>query len=191
MKRKNIPKEWIESFFHSMTLDTYKKNYQTMEELSDYLYGSAEVIGLVMCKILNLPAESYDYAKMLGRAFQYINFIRDIAEDNSLGRCYFPENIRSAHNLKTLEYTEIQNKQTQFSMFMKDAIEQYLTWQSEGEKGFRYIPKRYLVPIKAASDIYRLTARIIVKNPQIVFQKKVKPNKLRILTSIVYNCFAL
>jgi phytoene synthase len=76
-------------------------------------------------------------------------------------------------------------------MFMKDAIEQYLTWQSEGEKGFRYIPKRYLVPIKAASDIYRLTARIILKNPQIVFQKKVKPNKLRILTSIVYNCFAL
>ncbi len=191
MKRKNIPEVWIEAFFHSMTLDTYKKNYQTMEELSEYLYGSAEIIGLVMCKILDLPAESYPSAQMLGRAFQYINFIRDVAEDNGLGRCYFPENTRKIHGLKTLEHSEILTKQAEFCIFMRQAIEQYYQWQNEGEKGFRYIPKRYLVPIKAASDIYRLTARIISKNPLIVFHKKVKPHKLRILTSIVYNCFAL
>jgi phytoene synthase len=191
MKRKKIPPEWIEAFLHSMTLDTYKKNYRLEQELSEYLYGSAEVVGLVMCKILDLPTESYNYARLLGRAFQYINFIRDIAEDNALGRCYFGENMLSAHGLKSLAYADVKNHKDKFYAFMKQAVEQYIACQNDAEKGFAYIPKRYLIPIKAAADVYRLTAKIISKDPLVVFKKKIKPNKIRIVYNILYNCITL
>ena len=56
-----------------------------MEELIDYMYGSAEVVGLMMARIMGINREADFCARMLGRAMQYINFIRDIDEDGKLG----------------------------------------------------------------------------------------------------------
>lgn len=191
IKRRGIPLEWIEAFFNSMTLDTYKKTYLSMEELDVYLYGSAEIIGLVMAHVLFLPKESFLYAKMLGRAFQYINFIRDIAEDIKLGRCYFPSEV-----LQELDHTQflqgnVSKKPEIFSAFVRREIQRYYHWQSLGEKGFSFIPKRYLLPIKTAADMYRYTARSIEKNPLVLFNKKIKPSKFRIMTTLAINSLFL
>ena len=83
---KGFEQIWIDSFLESMEMDLYHKNCLTIDDTLKYIYGSAEVIGLMMSKILRLKPESYPYAQYLGRAMQYINFIRDISEDNSLGR---------------------------------------------------------------------------------------------------------
>src|SRR3712207_333801 len=62
-----------------------------------YVYGSAEVVGLMCLRVFLAGdrAEDYDQlapgAQRLGAAFQKLNFLRDLAEDHdTLGRCYFP-----------------------------------------------------------------------------------------------------
>jgi phytoene synthase len=73
-----------------MQMDIDKREYKTLDDTLEYIYGSAEVIGLFMAQIMGLPEEAHDFAKMQGRAMQFINFIRDIDEDITLGRRYFP-----------------------------------------------------------------------------------------------------
>lgn len=186
--RKNFPKDWTEAFLHSMELDIKKNQYSDIEETLDYIYGSAEVIGLFMSSIMNLSKDAYDSAKMLGRAMQYINFIRDIDEDNTLNRRYIPIKY---YNLNNLSEEECRDHDADFRKLISDSINLYFQWQLEAEKGFPYIPKRYLIPIKTASDMYKWTANVIRKNPYIIFEKKIKPSKLRIIFTGIKNAVIL
>ena len=91
VRRWNIPREHFEAFLHSMAMDLTVTEYQTYEDLYEYVYGSAAVIGLQMVPILE-PSDpaAYSHATELGVAFQLANFIRDIGEDLERGRVYLP-----------------------------------------------------------------------------------------------------
>ena len=81
----------FEAFLHSMTMDLTVTEYATYDDLYEYVYGSAAVIGLQMVPILEPTApEAYDRAKDLGVAFQLANFVRDVGEDLDRGRVYLP-----------------------------------------------------------------------------------------------------
>ena len=90
-----VGKELIEPFFNSMEedLDTSSHNAQSY---SEYIYGSAEVVGLMCLKVFcNGNEEQYNhlvpFARSLGAAFQKVNFLRDIRFDvEERGRVYFP-----------------------------------------------------------------------------------------------------
>lgn len=89
--RWKIPKEHFEAFLHSMTMDLTITEYRTYDDLYEYVYGSAAVIGLQMVPILEPTSpEAYDRATDLGVAFQLANFIRDVGEDLRRGRVYLP-----------------------------------------------------------------------------------------------------
>ena len=89
--RWQIPKEHFTAFLHSMTMDLTVTQYRTYEDLYEYVYGSAAVIGLQMVPILEPSSpEAYDRATDLGVAFQLANFIRDVGEDLDRGRVYLP-----------------------------------------------------------------------------------------------------
>lgn len=91
VNRWNIPIAHIEAFLKSMRMDLTVTEYQTYEDLYEYVYGSAAVIGLQMVPILEPSSDSaYEPAKNLGIAFQLANFIRDINEDLDRGRIYLP-----------------------------------------------------------------------------------------------------
>ena len=90
-----IPLELVEAFLKSMKMDITKKSYNEAE-YQKYIYGSAEVVGL-MCLMVFVGGNKRAYssllssAKALGSAFQKINFLRDIGSDSlQLGRLYFP-----------------------------------------------------------------------------------------------------
>ncbi len=91
----NIDINLVGAFLYSMELDLTKKVYTT-NEYEQYIYGSAEVVGLMCLKVFcndkqNLYNELLPYAKKLGAAFQKVNFLRDIKADNEdLQRMYFP-----------------------------------------------------------------------------------------------------
>jgi phytoene synthase len=87
----DIPLEYFRSFLHSMTMDLTVTEYRTYDDLYEYVYGSAAVIGLQMVPILEPTSpEAYDRATDLGVAFQLANFIRDVGEDLDRGRVYLP-----------------------------------------------------------------------------------------------------
>lgn len=91
-----IPKHLVDSFMKSMRMDLSKNIYTTQEEYKEYIYGSADVVGLMcLCVFVNGDQEKYedlkDAAKALGSAFQKINFLRDLKADyEDLNRSYFP-----------------------------------------------------------------------------------------------------
>lgn len=90
-KKFNIPKVHFEAFIHSMKMDLTTSSYETYEDLYEYVYGSAAVIGLQMVPILEPSSEdAYKFATDLGVAFQLANFIRDVGEDLERGRIYLP-----------------------------------------------------------------------------------------------------
>ena len=187
MQRKNIKKEWVDAFFKSMEMDLKKSTYHNIDETLEYIYGSAEVIGLIMAQIMELPQKTHSYAKKLGRAMQYINFIRDINEDLTLGRTYLPSEDLTKFDLPSLELKHTEQKPEAFKEFILHQLNRYFTWQEEAEQGYKYIKKRYLIPVKTASEMYYWTAEQIHNNPFVVYQWKVKPLILRIITTTISN----
>ena len=87
---------YAEDFLERMKADLYVTEYTTKEDYEDYIYGSADVVGLMCLRVfVNNDQEKFDTlehsAKHLGSAFQKINFLRDIKNDTEeLGRSYFP-----------------------------------------------------------------------------------------------------
>lgn len=94
--RYNIDKSLVDAFMKSMRLDLHKQNYLTDAEYKEYIYGSADVVGLMCLKVfVKGDQEKYDSLKesamRLGSAFQKVNFLRDLKADfEDLSRTYFP-----------------------------------------------------------------------------------------------------
>ena len=92
----NIDKELVDAFLKSMRMDLYKKKYLSTEEYKEYIYGSADVVGLMCLKVfVNGDRLKYNELKesamSLGSAFQKVNFLRDLKADHEyLSRTYFP-----------------------------------------------------------------------------------------------------
>ena len=182
--RKGFPQSWTDAFLHSMELDLTKSVHATLPEMLEYVYGSAEVIGLYMARILNLPEETYQPARLLGRAMQVINFIRDIHEDNSLGRIYLPI---AESSLPDLTQTTAHRHPDEFRRFVREQLARYYEWQAAAEAGYAGIPRRYRAPIRTAGDMYKWTGRVIADDPYVVFRRKVKPSKQRIVARGLRN----
>ena len=187
MVRRELEPSWVDAFLNSMEADLYIKSYETIESLGKYLYGSAEVVGLMMAKIMGLPPESYDSAMYLGRAMQFVNFIRDIDEDLWLDRNYFPRIDFEEYYLKSLNPEDARKNPDGFIRFVRKQLNQFSDWQMKAEEGFKFIPKRYLIPIKTASEMYKWTAKVIYEDPFIVYDKKVKPSIPRIVATVGMN----
>ena len=92
----DIQKELIDSFLKSMKQDLKKKEYKNSKEYKDYIYGSADVVGLMCLKVF-VSGNEVEYKKLkpyamaLGSAFQKVNFLRDLNDDyQKLDRVYFP-----------------------------------------------------------------------------------------------------
>ena len=96
VKKYNISDDLVQSFLKSMKLDLVKSDYHSDEEYKEYIYGSADVVGLMCLKVFvdgnNQKYEQLkDEAMRLGSAFQKVNFLRDLKDDNLvLNRNYFP-----------------------------------------------------------------------------------------------------
>ncbi len=180
-------REWVDAFFVSMKMDIDPKPFRTIDESMQYVYGSAEVVGLMMAKILRLPEEAYEAAKSQGRAMQWINFIRDIAEDNKLGRCYFPTTELKKFGLKDLSSETAKANPEKFNKFVQTQINRYKKWQKEANKGIHFIPERLQVPVRTSINMYDWTARKIELNPLIVYEKQVKPRNRRVIRQVIKN----
>lgn len=178
---------WVRAFFLAMRADLYKKRYRTLDETCAYMYGSAEVIGLMLARMFSLPAEALHAARMLGRAMQYANMIRDVAEDTQLGRQYLPVLLMERAGLSSLDESHARENERAFEQFIREQIELFLVWQEEAEQGYRYLPKRIRVPVATAGSMYVWATEQIAQNPLIVFEKKVKPSPRRVMLAAIKN----
>lgn len=150
----NIDLPLIQAFFKSMFVDLYQTRHTT-ETYKEYIYGSAEVVGLMCLKVFcNRNEEQYQqlqpYAQSLGSAFQKVNFLRDIKADyEGLHRVYFPDidftNLTYADKLKIEQDIE------------RDFNHAFI--------GIKLLPKSSRVGVFLAYEYYRLLFFKIRKQP--------------------------
>jgi len=232
---------WVQDFLSATKQDIVSKTPKSLDDALVYVHGSAEVVGLMMTRILRIDgkanirrylqakevratkgkrAKARKYAEQVaentkhaiqqteviiydaiakhreiirsaaqaqGRAVQWINFVRDLAEDSKVGRCYFPSEDLKKFGFKDLSESEARANPNAFNKFIQFQIKRYEQWQKEAEKGYQYIPKRLRVPLQTAADMYSLTAKRIARDPFVVFSRKVKPGKHRVVISAARN----
>jgi phytoene synthase len=125
-----LEKDMVNAFMNSMRQDLHKTVYHTEEEYKNYIYGSADVVGLMCLKVfVNGDTEQYNTLKQtamaLGSAFQKVNFLRDLkADHDQLNRTYFPN-------------TDLNNLDELSKQAIIDDIENDF---SEGLKGIKQLP---------------------------------------------------
>jgi phytoene synthase len=149
-----IPHQHFVDFLHSMEMDLTVTHYQTYEDLLEYVYGSAAVIGLEMVPILGYSDErAFEAAKKLGIAFQLANFIRDVGEDLDRGRVYLPlqELAQFGVDRAMLERRKLT---PEIIAALKFQIARVRQLQAESQVGISYLDKESRPCIRAASELY-------------------------------------
>ena len=181
VRKHNIDKDLIDHFMKSMRADLGKHEYKSIEEYEDYIYGSADVVGLMCLKVF-VGGDQAQYndlkapAMKLGSAFQKVNFLRDIKDDTeNLHRSYFPH-IKG-------------------SIIDRDAKEQII---SEIEQDFEDAYQGILkLPIEAKFGVYtayiyyrKLLRKLTVTKASEIQEKRIRisnPMKMFLLTKSFVN----
>ncbi len=138
-----IERHLIDSFMKSMRLDLTKSDYETEQEYNDYIYGSADVVGLMCLKVfVKGDVDKYESLKEaamhLGSAFQKVNFLRDLKADfEGLSRTYFPNT-----NLEALDEISKEKIIQEIEVDFKKGYQGILMLPAEAKLGV-FIAYRY------------------------------------------------
>lgn len=151
----NIDLELVKAFMNSMRMDLTKKEYHSTEDYNSYIYGSADVVGLMCLKVF-VNGDEAQYEKLkptamkLGSAFQKVNFLRDIKSDTELlNRSYFPN-------------VDFNNLSTEVKQAIIEEIEQDFT---EAYKGIIQLPLTARFGVYTAYKYYRQLLKKLKKTP--------------------------
>lgn len=166
--RYDIDRDLIEAFLHSMEMDLHNHSYNA-NGYNEYIYGSAEVVGLMCLKVFcNGDEKEYNRlkepARKLGAAFQKVNFLRDMKSDFSeRGRIYFP-------GVDFNFFNDTMKKQ------IEDEIESDF---NEAYEGIKSLPSEAKFGVYVAYIYYRALLKRIRKEPAgVIRNARVRvPNK--------------
>ena len=178
-RRYKIPQQHFVDFLHSMKMDLTVTEYQTYEDLMEYVYGSAAVIGLEMVPILGYTDKAaFDSAKKLGIAFQLANFIRDVGEDLERGRIYLPLDELATFGV-TREILERRTLTPEIIEALKFQIARVRKLQQEAAAGIELLDKTSRPCIRAASELYCGIVDEVEAIGYDIFNKRAKTSTLR------------
>ena len=179
VQRFNIPIEYFRAFLHSMEMDLTVTEYQTFDDLMEYVYGSASVIGLQMLPILGGHSpEAKIAAEKLGTAFQLANFIRDVGEDLERGRIYLPITELQAHGV-THEALHDRILTPEIRAALKEQIARVRQLQREAAPGIALLSPESRACIEAASELYCGIVDEVEKIDYQIFTKRAKTSTVR------------
>jgi phytoene synthase len=182
VRRFEIPMAYFEAFLHSMAMDLDVIEYESFEDLMEYVYGSAAVIGLQMVPILGtLPGkleQANSAAEKLGIAFQLANFIRDVGEDLERGRVYLPVNELSRFGVDR-KMLERRTLTPEIVEALKFQIERVRELKREADNGISLLTPESRPCIEAASELYCGIVDEVEKIDYEVFKLRAKTSTLR------------
>lgn len=174
-----IPDTWIDAFLDAMEWDTYIEGYATMEDLVDYMFGSATVVGYMMARIMGAPDESLPAARALGEAFQLTNFLRDVREDLELrNRLYLP-----LEDMERFGVSEEQLRARRITPGYQELLEALLRATElryqEAEAGLHWLPNEMVPGIRRAIRMYLFVHQNLRANAYDNLTKSVRTKPLQ------------
>jgi 15-cis-phytoene synthase len=176
-----IAPETITAFMESMKMDTRVFRYPTYADLEVYTYGSAAVVGLMMCRVAGVAEGKADaHAEALGVAMQLSNFLRDVGEDWRRGRVYLPleDLARFGYTEKDLASAVVDDR---FAQLMRFEIGRARRLYEVADQGMGYIPKGRRFPVVVARELYAAILDRIEAQQYDVFSRRAqisRPAKL-------------
>ena len=176
VNKYQIPVELINAFMKSMKLDLSKKEYHTDDEYKEYIYGSADVVGLMCLKVF-VNGDDANYktlehsAMRLGSAFQKVNFLRDLKADfEDLSRTYFPNT----------DLTQLD--ETSKNIIIKEIEADF----AEGYKGIQNLPIEAKFGVYTAYVYYKKLLSKLKNTPS----TEIKNTRIRVPDYQKYGLFA-
>ena len=147
----DINPDCFRRFLRSMTMDLTVAEYETFDDLLDYMDGSAAVIGEMMLPILEpTSGEAIGHARDLGIAFQLTNFLRDIGEDLDRQRVYVPQ-----EDLRRFGADPWQRRSTpEWQELMAFEIARTREYYTSADRGLPMLPPTSARCIRAARMLY-------------------------------------
>ena len=169
VKKYEIDEELVQAFMKSMRQDLTKSNYATQKEYEEYIYGSADVVGLMCLKVFvggdQKKFEALKASAMsLGTAFQKVNFLRDLKDDfEALNRSYFP-NVDIAALTAEDKDAIIKEIEADFELAYAGIINLPIEARLGVYTAYLYY-KKLLHKISKVSSEKILTTRVRISNP--------------------------
>lgn len=187
-RKYSFDKKWVTDFFKTLGRDIEDKiNIKSYKDLEGYIYGVADIVGLMMAKIMGLSDTSAAYARALGRAMQLINIIRDIKEDYLMNRIYIPDEDIKKFGLGHIYPLHENFDKTKFEKLIRFELDRAINILEHAEQGFKIIPKTCRKPIILSSALYLALAKKIYRNPLKIWDEKIKLSKLKFIGVCLQN----
>ena len=179
----------IEAFMSSMKMDTRVFRYPSYGDLEEYTYGSAAIVGLMMCRAIGVTDErATPHAEALGTAMQLTNFLRDIKEDWHRGRVYLP-----LEDLERFDYDEGALGRgvvdERFVELMRFEIRRARRLYALADEGLGYIPRGRRYPVVVARELYAAILDCVEAQGYDVFARRTKTSAFTKL-GVVARCAA-
>lgn len=177
--RYHIPRRYATDFLTAMKQDLTKTRYANYQELQQYMYGSAAVVGLMLIHVIGwdkgVSAEAISKpATALAEAMQLTNFLRDIGEDyRERGRIYLPQDEMARFGLSDADIAS-GTVTPAFVEMMKWHIERANTLYRQANEGIKYLNEGGRLPVRLASDLYQFILIKIEQNNYDVFTKRAR-----------------
>lgn len=190
LKRFEISLELPLLLLEGVKTDLQKTRYNTFDELYDYSYKVASVVGLMTSEVFGYSdRKALDYAVDLGIAMQLTNILRDVGEDLNRDRIYLPDDELKSFGIR---HDSLLNKEitTEFTEFMKFQIKRARRYYTEADKGISILDRDSRLPVLLARENYSRILDKIEENNYNVFHHRAYLNsteKLSILPRVVYN----
>ncbi len=174
----SIPEKYFEELLQGVEVDLQKQRYSNFEELCDYTYGVASVVGLICMKIFRVEGKEAEKAAiLLGRALQLTNILRDIKGDAMNGRIYLPEQDLNQFNLKEEDIFQAR-RSARFDSLMHFEIDRVEKIYDQAFSLMKDLPRKPLIAAYIMGKIYYRILKEIKKNPRIPLERKLKLSSL-------------
>ncbi|HBF12991.1 MAG TPA: squalene synthase HpnD [Deltaproteobacteria bacterium] len=171
-----IPQDYFLKLVEGCEMDIGKKTYRTFDELYQYCYRVAGIVGLTCMKIFEYESPTADQMAInLGLALQLTNIIRDVGVDLEKGRVYLPEEDLKKFGLTTQDIFDRRHDET-FIKLMDFEFDRALSYYQLSFEEFKKDKKGKLLAARIMGYVYQKILFKIKKHRYPVYDKKIKLN---------------
>ncbi|MGQ9656615.1 MAG: phytoene/squalene synthase family protein [Fimbriimonadales bacterium] len=177
VRRYKIPLRYPLEFLGAMRMDLTRTRYASFEELQTYTWGSASVVGVMMCYILGATQpEALQRAATMGLAMQMTNFLRDVGEDWQRGRMYLPQDELQRFGISEAQIARgiVDNR---WRALMRFQIDRCRALYADAEQGIALLPRVAQYPVLLGGRLYARILHAIERNDYDVFRQRARTTR--------------
>lgn len=152
---RDIPHRHVDELLDGFAMDVDGRVYAGLNDLLDYCYHVAGVVGVMMARIMRVRDEAVlDRASDLGLAFQLTNIARDVIDDARIGRTYLPRDLLAAEGIAAIDPDD-KNQRAALHRVALRLLDEAEIYYRSADAGIAALPRRPALAIAAARNIYR------------------------------------